>query len=54
MNEPEILNELSVAFRRIHGDNAVEALVGALSSVTTTEQLQALLEKLNESTRTRI
>jgi homoserine kinase len=43
--EAELLNKLSRLAREKHGDNAVEALVGALSSVTTTEQIEALYLK---------
>lgn len=39
-------NELALLMRARFGDNAVEALVGALSSVTTPEQLDALIQSL--------
>lgn len=44
----ELLNELCDVARNAFDDNAVEALVGALSSVVTTKQLEALLTKWKE------
>lgn len=43
-------NELALLMRARYGDNAVEALVGALSSVTTPEQLDALIQSLKPPT----
>jgi len=43
-------NELALLMRARYGDNAVEALVGALSSVTTPEQLGALIQSLKSPT----
>lgn len=39
-------NELTLLMRAKYGGNAVEALVGALSSVITPDQLDALLASL--------
>jgi len=39
-------NELALVARATHGENAVEFLVGALSSVTTARQLDALVAAL--------
>jgi hypothetical protein len=41
--EIEVINRLSKVARQRYGDNAVEALVGALSTVCTAKQLKALL-----------
>jgi len=41
-------NELVLLSRAIWGDNAVEFLVGALSSVAVESQLDALITKLRE------
>ena len=41
-------NELALLAREILGDNAVEFLVGALSSVVVESQLDALIAKLKE------
>jgi hypothetical protein len=46
MNNADKENELALLMRARYGDNAVEALVGALSSVTTPEQLDALIQSL--------
>ena len=46
MNNADKENELALLMRARYGDNAVEALVGALSSVTTPEQLDALMQSL--------
>jgi len=43
-------NELALLMRARYGDNAVEALVGALSSITTPEQLDALIQSLKSPT----
>jgi hypothetical protein len=40
-----LLNDLAQAMRDKYQDNAVEALVGALSTVVTEEQLRVLLEE---------
>ncbi len=45
-SNPEKENRLALLMRAKYGDNAVEALVGALSSVITPEQLDALLASL--------
>ena len=47
-SDAELLNELCDVARNAFDDNAVEALVGALSSVVTTKQLEALLTKWKE------
>ena len=47
-SDAELLNELCDVARNTFNDNAVEALVGALSSVVTTKQLEALLTKWKE------
>ena len=44
MKRIELENSLSKVMRDKWGDNAVEALVGALSSITTEEQLKVLIE----------
>ena len=44
--EAEKHNELARLMRAKYGDNAVEALVGALTSVTTSKQLDALIASL--------
>jgi hypothetical protein len=44
MKQAELLNEISKLARQNWGDNAVEALVGLLSTVVTDAQLQALVE----------
>jgi len=46
MNTAEQENELARLMRARYGDNAVEALVGALSSVITPNQLSALIVSL--------
>jgi hypothetical protein len=43
MKQAELLNEISKLARHNFGDNAVEALVGLLSTVVTDAQLRALL-----------
>lgn len=50
MSNADKENELALLIRARYGDNAVEALVGALSSVTTPEQLDALIASLKLST----
>ena len=42
-------NRLNLIVRLVHQDNAVEFLVGALSSVITDDQLDALIAHLNEA-----
>jgi hypothetical protein len=44
MSNAELCNELSRTARATFGDTAVEALVGALSTVVTDEQLKVLIE----------
>ena len=46
MSNTDKENELALLMRARYGDNAVEALVGALSSITTPEQLDALITSL--------
>ena len=48
MNRSELEVNLSKVMRDKWGDNAVEALVGALSSITTEKQLEALIEGNNK------
>jgi hypothetical protein len=45
MSNAVLLNDLAQAMRDKYQDNAVEALVGALSTVVTEEQLRVLLEE---------
>jgi hypothetical protein len=44
MTDALLLNDLAQAMRDKYQDNAVEALVGALSTVVTEDQLKVLLE----------
>jgi hypothetical protein len=44
MTDALLLNDLAQAMRNKYQDNAVEALVAALSTVVTEEQLKVLLE----------
>lgn len=44
MKQAELLNEISKLARRNWGDNAVEALVGILSTVATDAQLRSIVE----------
>ena len=44
MKHAELLNDITKLARQNFGDNAVEALVGLLSTVVTDAQLQALVE----------
>lgn len=46
MNNADKENELALLMRARYGDNAVEALVGALSSIATPGQLDALIGSL--------
>lgn len=48
--EASVINEICVAARERYGDNAVEAMVGALSSVCEPRQLIALLTALRAPT----
>jgi|APGre2960657404_1045060.scaffolds.fasta_scaffold37139_2 hypothetical protein len=45
---PEKENELATLARKVWGDNAVEFLIGALSSVTTPDMFDALIKALKE------
>ena len=47
--EVQIINELSKVARQRYGDNAVEALVGALSTVCTTNQLNVLVNHWSQN-----
>jgi hypothetical protein len=49
MTEAESLNLFVSLMRKKWGDNAVEALAGILSTVTTENQLQVLIEDLQKS-----
>lgn len=42
--QADLLNELAKLYRQEWGDNAVEALLGVLSTVVTDEQLQKLVD----------
>jgi len=44
MKQAELLNDITKLARQNWGDNAVEALVGLLSTVVTDEQLRVLFE----------
>jgi hypothetical protein len=44
MTDTQLLNDLAQAMRDKYQDNAVEALVAALSTVVTEDQLRVLLE----------
>ena len=44
MKHAELLNDITKLARQNWGDNAVEALVGLLSTVVTDAQLSALVE----------
>jgi hypothetical protein len=48
MTREQLEVALAESVRDKWGDNGVEYLVGALSSVTTTNQLTVLLESLNK------
>ncbi len=43
-HEANLINEICRLARSKYGSNAVEALVGVLSTVVTTEQLEALVQ----------
>jgi hypothetical protein len=47
----EVINGLSKVVRQRYGDNAVEALVGALSSVCTAKQLEALFDRWSKDVK---
>jgi hypothetical protein len=47
-------NELASLARSVYGDNTVEFLVGALSSVTTESQIQALVTSLTQTAVTKL
>ena len=49
MNDSEKENELALLARAVWGENAVEFLIGSLSSVITESQLDALITKLRET-----
>ena len=44
MKQAELLNEISKLARQNWGDNAVEALVGILSTVATDAQLRSIVK----------
>jgi len=46
MSEAELLNELNKTVRDRFGDNAVEALIGVLSTVVNEKQLKVLIAHL--------
>ena len=45
----ETINQLCIVVRQRYGDNAVEALVGALASVCKPQQLETLLARWSEN-----
>jgi hypothetical protein len=45
----EVINDLCIVVRQRYGENAVEALVGALSSVCTFKQLETLLARWSDN-----
>jgi len=47
--DADVINQLCIAVRQRYGDNAVEALVGALSSVCKPQQLETLLARWSEN-----
>jgi hypothetical protein len=47
-------NELASLARSVYGDNTVEFLVGALSSVTTESQIKALVTSLTQTAVTKL
>ncbi len=51
MNSAEKQNELASLARTVWGDNAVEFLIGSLSSVVTEGQLDVLINKLTRLLR---
>ena len=50
----QLENELASLARSVYGDNTVEFLVGALSSVTTESQIQALVTSLTQTAVTKL
>jgi hypothetical protein len=46
MSEAELLNELNTVVRNRFGDNAVEALIGVLSTLVNENQLKDLIANL--------
>jgi len=46
MSEAELLNELNKVVRDRFGDNAVEALIGVLSTLMNEKQLRVLIKNL--------
>ncbi len=48
MGYAKTINRIAQLYRQKWGDNAVEALVGLLSTVTTEKQLQVLIRNLEE------
>lgn len=44
MVKAETINKVVAIYRELYGDNAVEALVGLLSTLTSEEQMQRLIE----------
>lgn len=45
----DVINQLCVVVRQRYGENAVEALVGALSSVCNFKQLETLLARWSKN-----
>jgi hypothetical protein len=45
----EVINDLCIVVRQRYGENAVEALVGALSSVCTFKQLETFLARWSKN-----
>ena len=50
----QLENELASLARSVYGDNTVDFLVGALSSVTTESQIQALVTSLTQTAVTKL
>jgi len=48
MSEAELLNKLNKLIRKRFGDNAVEALIGIISTLVTENQLKVLVLTLTE------
>lgn len=46
MSEAELLNELNTVVRNRFGDNAVEALIGVISTLVNENQLKDLIANL--------
>jgi len=51
MNQKYQLVQLARLSRVVYGDNAVEFLIGALSSLTSESQINVLIDKLNDDVR---